>query len=756
MRHRHPYVWLKALWVLCFIPCAAQGQFVFERVNNVPVTTASGNLQNPWFGGLNNPQFSPFDLNNDGLDDLVVLERGVFEADSGSGSRLLTFINAGTPNEVAYTYAPEYEKYFPRLRQWMLMADYNCDGINDIFTCNPGQVDLYLGHHDGANKPFFTYKGFLPFQSFAGALNIFVSAVDIPAIKDVNGDGDLDIITFQQFGITIDYFENLSEELTGTCGDTMIYQYRDFCWGKVWETGLQKPVILDTCDNTPKDGGGPRHTGSTLLAFDEDGDGDQELVLGDVSFDNLNRLLNGGAPDTAHIIAQDIAYPSYDRPVNMHIFPASFYMDVNNDGRSDLIVAPNSPRNSLNHNCAWYYEDISTNDTVKFQFRTDTFLVSTTLDFGEGAHPAFFDYNGDGLLDIIAGNYGYYAGIATYTPGLALLKNTGTATNPAFELVTRDYENLTAIRVNNKPLLNLTPTFADMDGDGDKDMLVGDTSGRLSYFRNDPATGVANFTMVTNSYFDIDAGAYSAPFVYDVNGDGVLDLLLGRKQGNVQYYENRGTTTAPDFDVLPTNSDFGQVDARYQQFITGYSTPIITRLDGTSQLYLLSGNDEGKLIGYFFDASKIYGGPFRKVFNYYSGIDEGEQSSLAVADLDSNGKLEMVTGSYRGGLIFYRQNDSLASLLPVGMAEMSLLTELDVVVYPNPVNDKLNISLTTPLSESLQVILYDLLGKELINKEIDSNKQTIFAIDIGALQRGIYLCSIRAGQQAKVVKVVKL
>ncbi|MFT5265698.1 MAG: hypothetical protein ACI8YQ_004454, partial [Polaribacter sp.] len=77
-------------------------------------------------GGLNSPQFSAVDLNDDGIEDLYIFDR--------VGNVHLTFINGGTANEVDYDFEPKYAKNFPKLTQWVLLRDFDGDGAMDIFS----------------------------------------------------------------------------------------------------------------------------------------------------------------------------------------------------------------------------------------------------------------------------------------------------------------------------------------------------------------------------------------------------------------------------------------------------------------------------------------------------------------------------------------------------------------------------------------------------------------------------------------------
>ena len=752
---------LKLIALVCLTGIhSAQAQYRFERINTVPVSENNKVFKYPWLGGLNNPQFSAVDLNNNGIKDLVIFDK--------TGNYLMTFINNGTPGKVDYVYAPEYREGFPPLRFWLLMDDFNCDGIEDIYTSLPARINYYTGRYEGGKLTFDSVGVFL-YSGANDTFPIFVTDADIPAIVDVNGDGDVDVLTFQSQGGVVEYFENQSMESTGSCAGTLVFDRTDHCWGDFYETAFNNAVLLDSCGgflndtcsfsgkrshgnhhshNSHNSTGGPRHAGSTLLAFDEDGDGDMDLILGDISFNRLNRLINGGDAGCALIVDQDPAFPSYDISYDVPVFPASFYVDVNNDGLKDLIVAPNQQRASENFKCVWMYENIGTADSVVFSYRMDTFIVGGCLDFGEGAYPAFFDHNGDGLMDLVVGNYGYYVNGVVYHTALALLENVGTAVAPAFKLVDRDYAGASSLAK-----LALNPAFGDMDNDGDMDMILGGFDGFLHYFENTGvAGGPANFVLKEPNYKNIDPGQFSSPFIYDVNGDQLPDLIVGEKSGNLNYYENTGTPSTPDFDSNPTNSFFGKIDVRVLGLIDGYSKPVITRLDSTDNIYVLSGSDEGKIRGYLFDRDSIYQGSFTKVFNAYSDINEGIRIGLTVADLNQDGKLEMVVGNYRGGVSFFSQSDEIA----ISVHDLKQHDQFVLNIYPNPSDHYINIEISGPaLHKQAVVEIIDLPGKTLLRKSfVTTGSPVTTRLDIQGLASGIYFCAVRNGSQVSVKKFI--
>lgn len=712
-----------------------------------------GNLvKNPLMGGLNTPQVSKADFNNDGLEDLFIFDR--------SGNVSTVYLNDGLPNQPAYTYSVTYTEEIPDLVDWVLLRDFNNDGAMDIFTASrtPGisGVEVFKGYYENGTLKFSTFYfdelafNIIPFPISNGTyVNLYVSAQDLPAIDDIDGDGDLDILSFGVNGGYIEYFTNQSvEEGFGT--DSLIFERQTECYGGIYESGLNTCVCLPASEGACCDGltdlqGDTRHAGSTILTFDNDGDNDKDVVLGDISFNALTLLENGGSDDVAMITDQDCNYPSYDVSVDLVNFPAAFYVDVNNDGKRDLLSAPNSPRQVEDYYCLWYYRNDGTDDNPDFNFRQKDFLVEETIDMGSGSSPVFVDFDQDGLEDIIVGTNTFYQPFSEKDPRLFAYRNIGTASNPAFELFDDDYLNFSDYGSN---AWGFAPTFGDLDGDGDLDMLVGYQDGGLFYGENTAGADNPFQFDITPNYLDIDVGQNSTPALVDLNRDGTLDMVIGERNGNLNFLPNLGTPTSPVFQPVhtsaPNNQFLGEVDTSPFGFDIGMSAPRFVDFNGNYTLFV------GSYFGGVYRYDNIddnLDGAFNLVDdNYGDNVRVGEESRIAIADINGNGVLDMLLGNFRGGLNAYQMNLTIDGM--VGTS--NLPNPLELSILPNPASDYVDININQ-LSTKTTITIHDALGRGWYQASMYTNESRI---DISNLPAGIYFVKVANGNHQAIEKIM--
>ena len=151
--------------------------------------------------------------------------------------------------------------------------------------------------------------------------------------------------------------------------------------------------------------------------------------------------------------------------------------------------------------------------------RVDSAYVTITR--GSNTTPALVDIDADGDFDLFIGE-------ASGT--INFYRNTGTPTDPHFEFVTDKFNDIDIGRRS-------FPTFADLDGDGDQDLIIGSEANGLTFYRNTGTPQVAVF--VVDTTFAIDVPVMAAPVFVDIDGDGDLDFFSGGIGGGLVFYENR-------------------------------------------------------------------------------------------------------------------------------------------------------------------------------------------------------------------------
>jgi hypothetical protein len=717
--------------------------------NTIPVNQNNKNISMPFGGGFDVPQFSACDLDFDGKKDIVIFDR--------EGGKISCYLNKGITGQIGYDYAPQFAAKFPKkLIDWMLMVDYNGDGKEDIFTAIPGGVKIYKNTSTALNGISFSLvNGDVQADFGSFVTRLYSSPADIPAIIDADDDGDIDILSMElgidTAGDGIYMYKNMSMETYGVKDSVNNFIVHKRCWGRFRESFQNCNVSLQYQSGPCATGNrylpeftksefenlvqekltGGKHSGSTLLVFDSNGDGKNDILIGDIGCNNMYLLVNSESNTNPIFSTFYRYYPTID-PILVENFPAAFFLDVNNDNKRDLIAAANTTGNADNFENCKLYLNIGSDSAPDFVLNSNAFLEEEMIEVGEGSHPVFVDFDQNGLMDFVVSTTGYFQTNGTYKSGLTAYKNVGSLTSPTFELISRDQWSLSNFNIS-----NMVPTFGDVDLDGDLDMITGANDGTFYYFEN--TAGTANpfqFTFKSNYLTGLDIGNLSTPFLNtSLSSNARLAMLSGERFDNINYWQDTSNTAEPKFKLM-TDSLFKINMRAVSGFPSGRTTAVIQKLFNSDRERLVVSNANGKV--YIFnhiDNLMVSVGPavvdsINLMQGQYTLSNGG--FGITMADIDGDNKPELLAGNPQGGLVLFKNQ-----ITPDGIKTVSNSLN-PICCYPNPTQQILHVK-SNNYAPIISVEIFNMIGKSMLHQKVGKNATTINLID---LANGVYTLKV--------------
>ena len=441
----------------------------------------------------------------------------------------------------------------------LAFADIDDDGDQDIFLGQDnGELAFFENQGDAQNPRFVLltqqYKAIFEIKKDGRSLKIRntidVGSRSAPALVDIDHDGDFDLFVGSEQG-TIWFFENQGNNLVPEfrletprfgnieVGRNSVPIFADVnlkrkfdllvgtVEGKVWlfmnEGTRLKADFLKYPPQLVAEFGLETHASPAL--FDWDQDGDLDLVVGQKN-GTLSLFLNEGDRFFPKWVMTEQNFQLID--IGGESAPS--FVDIDNDGDSDLIIGSANPT-------VFFYENRVQNEKrVLWNRSTNLFKFHKLIVTGNRASIAVGDLDADGDDDLIVGektgNLNYYI-------------NQGDKNNPDWVLKTEELIFMTGIE-------NSSPTLGDLDGDGDLDLLVGEKRGQIVFIENIGSPEKAEWELKEKTYFQIDVGSNSVPYLADIDQDGDLDLLIGNYAGRIIQYINNGDKSNPMFVLSST------------------------------------------------------------------------------------------------------------------------------------------------------------------------------------------------------------
>ncbi|HAI01262.1 MAG TPA: hypothetical protein DCL98_07135, partial [Flavobacteriales bacterium] len=276
-------------------------------------------LDHAWTGGLTAPQWSPFDADLDGDDDLMAFDR--------DGSRVVVFERL-TNGDLTVNW--EWAMGFPPLVDWCLLRDFNCDGKADIFTSHMNGIRVFENTTAAGEAPSFSaapldLTASFDFGSGASELPVICIGMDLPAIMDHDDDGDLDIITFTETATTLYRFQGQSP-----CGLELVCTNR--CYGMLEEAAENNALFIGDdfeCSFNVADPGivAPEvnrtglHAGGALTSLQLEAGGPKDLLVSDVTYPStIGVVMESSSAGLDSAVFLDTEFPANlwgDQAVNL-------------------------------------------------------------------------------------------------------------------------------------------------------------------------------------------------------------------------------------------------------------------------------------------------------------------------------------------------------------------------------------------------------------------------------------------------------
>ncbi|MBX3414675.1 MAG: VCBS repeat-containing protein [Pirellulales bacterium] len=294
------------------------------------------------------------------------------------------------------------------------------------------------------------------------------------------------------------------------------------------------------------------------------------------------------------------------------------YVDFDGDGALDLVVgvedwteygwdnaydASGRWTNGPLHGYVYLLRNSGTTSAPKYDEPRKLEADGKPIDTFGMPSPNFADFDGDGDLDLVCGEF---------LDGFTYFQNTGTRTAPQYAAGVR-------LSHDGQPLAMdvqmIVPVAIDWDGDGDQDLIVGDEDGGVALMEHTGKIdeGVPQF--LPPVYFqqqaaDVKCGALATPVTIDWDADGDLDIVCGNTAGRVLLFKNesgpgveRPSWSAPQ-EILaqgkpihiqagPNGSIQGPCEAKW-----GYTTPTVADWDGDGLFDLVLNSIWGRVVWY--------------------------------------------------------------------------------------------------------------------------------------------------------------
>ncbi len=574
-------------------------------------------------------------------------------------------------------------------------TDIDNDGDLDLFTSDFRGLVHYWENQGSAEEANFVHiTDSLEYIDVAGIAHI--------DFADIDSDGVIDMFIGDNLG-NINYFANIGTP------EAFDFELVTQNFGAVHVVEQAAPCFIDI-----------------------DADNDYDLFVGDED-GYMHYYRNDGDSVNWDYILISANFMGID----VGIYASPEFADVDGDGDFELFIGKDGESGCLLGNI-YYYHNIGNSNVFEFDFITKNYLIldQSTL----GVMPQLIDINNDGLFDILAGSYS----------GIFYYENQGTPSAASFVLMDETFQDIY--------IWGFHPWFVDIDGDGDYDLLCGESvipgppAIRLYINRGtpeEPDIFLYNEDFITNPDFHVNAH----PGCADIDADGDYDLFVTSDNENFYFYQNDGSSTWPDFNLI-TNQWQGISFPPYAAYWRGFCFEDIDEDDDLDLLMLNVYAEDYDNLRFYRNEGNIFSPNMVFETNVFLPDYVILHPSPSLVDIDNDHDLDLFCGDLDGGIQFFRNwGDS------TGVADRGKTSPCTFTLYPNypnPFNAQTVIPFTLDRALPIRIAVYNQLGQEMVTLVDERMNPGTYQVDwdAGAVSSGVYLIQLETGEFSKSQRAI--